>query len=178
MRIKKNTKTNRTSHGFIGCCVSCRLELKRLFEAKVAAIPRMMPRKPLENVTIRSSVVKWAKIKSFGHPVAFIKAMSLTLWDIITNAMKETITPPIMKVKIPVINTKPEKVTENPAVIFPSIIDEIPKPTLSAKRRMKSVDAIQSVSVVMIRVVWNFLRSKSFIAKEPSLIQVCQLAVF
>jgi hypothetical protein len=91
--------------------------------------------------------------------------------------IKDMITVPTKKAKTAINVMKEEKTIEMPAVNLPTATIEIPKPIFSAKSKRKSVDATDNVRQITTRLVWNFLRSRSLIAKEVSLIQAYQLAV-
>jgi hypothetical protein len=113
----------------------------------------MTPEKQLTNATIKSSVKKYPKSRSFGQPAAFISPMSLVRCDIIMKAMKETITMPTTRTKIPRSTMKGEKTNEKPEVNLPSTANEMPNPILAAKRRRKSVEATHNDKPVMTRPV-------------------------
>ena len=115
---------------------------------------------------------------SFGHPTAFISPISLILWDVMRKAVKEIITIPAAKIRIVSNIIKGENISEKPAVSLPSTIDEMPNPVLCANNSRKSVEATDSVRLMITRLVCIFLRSKSFIEKEVSLIFTHQPAVF
>jgi hypothetical protein len=63
-----------------------------------------------------------------------------------------------------------KKTIEKPDVSFPSTVNDNPKPIFSENDKRKSVDATQNVKLLMVRLVWSFLRIKSFIGKNVSLI--------
>jgi hypothetical protein len=113
----------------------------------------MTPEKQLTNATIKSSVKKYPKSRSFGQPAAFISPMSLVRCDIIMKAMKETITMPTTRTRIPRSTMKGEKTNEKPEVNLPSTANEMPNPILAAKRRRKSVEATHNDKPVMTRPV-------------------------
>ena len=92
--------------------------------------------------------------------------------------MKEVITTPTMKIKIPMKSMKREKTTVNPGDETPATTDGMLMLISLLNRRRNSVDATLSVILMRTILVWNFLRIKSLIAKEPSLIHVFQLTVF
>jgi hypothetical protein len=67
--------------------------------------------------------------------------------------MKDMITAPTTKIKIPMNIMKREKIIEKPAVSLLSTINDIPKPIFSLKRSRKSVEATHNVRLMMIRLV-------------------------
>jgi hypothetical protein len=79
--------------------------------------------------------------------------MSLTLWPIITKDRKELMTAPTEKTRNAVKTKKFEKIDERPSVRLPSILNEIPKPNLSAKRRRKTVDPAHKLNPRMAKPV-------------------------
>jgi hypothetical protein len=124
-----------------------------LVKAKSATIPKTTPKKQPRKITMRSSFMKYPKIRSFGQPEAFINPMSLTLWDIMIKTMKEISSAPTMKIKIPTNIMKRDKAIEKPAVNVPSAIKDTPNPILSLNRRRKSVEATHNVKLIIIRLV-------------------------
>ena len=67
--------------------------------------------------------------------------------------MKDTTTAPTAKTKIPTNNKKFEKIAENPKVKVLLAADAIPKPTPSAKRRRKRVEATHMVRLIRTKPV-------------------------
>jgi hypothetical protein len=67
--------------------------------------------------------------------------------------MKEIITAPTAKIKIPMKSTNCEKTTDKPRVIVSSVADVIPKPNLSLNSNKKSVEATLHVKLIMLRLV-------------------------
>ena len=94
------------------------------------------------------------------------------------DVMNDTITPPAITISMAKKRMKGERTFERPAVSFPSIFREIPKPILSAERSRNKVEPADKAKLRMVKDVWNFLRIKSLREKEVSLIPAQQPRVF
>src|SRR4030067_3418439 len=70
-----------------------------------------------------------------------------------------------------------EKRFDNPTVKTPSLPDVMPTPILELKSRRKSVEATLRVKQAMMRLVWVFLRRRSFTGKYVSYILTRQCSV-
>jgi hypothetical protein len=94
------------------------------------------------------------------------------------KAVKEIITIPAAEIRIASSVMKGENIWEKPVVSLSSTIDDMPNPIFCAKRSRKSVEATHSAKLMITRLVCIFLRSRSLIEKEVSLIFTNQPAVF
>jgi hypothetical protein len=98
-------------------------------------------------------VKKYPKIISFGHPAAFIRPISRFLCDIIIDVMDDAITPPAITIRTVKKRMKGERMLERPAVSFPSIFRDIPKPILSAESSKNRVEPTDKAKVRMVKDV-------------------------
>ncbi len=122
-------------------------------EAKSASKPKMTPIRHPTKATTRSSVKKYPKIISFGHPAAFIRPISRFLCDIIRDVMNATMTAPAITMTTVKKRIKGERMFETPAVSLPSILKDIPKPTLSAESNRNRVEPADKAKLRMVKDV-------------------------
>src|SRR3989304_5104346 len=84
--------------------------------------------------------------------------------------MNDVKTAPTTKISIPTNKVSCEKTADKPRVKVSSATEAIPNPILELKSSRKSVEAMLQVRLTTVKLVCSFLRSKSFIGKEVSLI--------